>query len=337
MKALEKDRNRRYETANGFALDVQRYLADEPVQACPPSAGYGCGSSCGGTRGRCWRRSPGAPGAGGRHRRDDVGLVRAEQRAEGERQAKDTAEKRLAQIEKGTEVLGLGVPGPRPEGGGEGRGTLRDPAGPAAGGGGAAAGRRGRGRPAGRGPAPAPAGAYSLPSWATRSKPRRCSPRPARPGSGCWGPTTSIPLATKHNLAMAYRDRGKHAQAEQTVQGGAGGPRRPTGARPPRHPQHQAQPGLGCTWTRTARPAEPLLRRSGRSASPAARGRRPHDPPEQAQPGRAVHDRQGKYAQAESPAQGGAGVRTPRLGPGTPSSPSKARTPGLRSTRPAAR
>jgi tetratricopeptide (TPR) repeat protein len=40
MKALEKDRDRRYETANGFAMDVQRYLADEPVQACPPSAGY---------------------------------------------------------------------------------------------------------------------------------------------------------------------------------------------------------------------------------------------------------------------------------------------------------
>ena len=40
MKALEKDRNRRYETANGFAADVQRYLDDEPVQACPPSAWY---------------------------------------------------------------------------------------------------------------------------------------------------------------------------------------------------------------------------------------------------------------------------------------------------------
>ncbi len=40
LKALEKDRNRRYETANAFALDVQRYLADEPVLACPPSAGY---------------------------------------------------------------------------------------------------------------------------------------------------------------------------------------------------------------------------------------------------------------------------------------------------------
>ncbi len=40
MKALEKDRNRRYETANGLATDVQRYLNDEPVQACPPSALY---------------------------------------------------------------------------------------------------------------------------------------------------------------------------------------------------------------------------------------------------------------------------------------------------------
>jgi tetratricopeptide (TPR) repeat protein/tRNA A-37 threonylcarbamoyl transferase component Bud32 len=40
MKALEKDRNRRYESANGFAADIQRYLADESVQACPPSAGY---------------------------------------------------------------------------------------------------------------------------------------------------------------------------------------------------------------------------------------------------------------------------------------------------------
>jgi WD40 repeat protein/serine/threonine protein kinase len=40
MKALEKDRNRRYETASAFAADIQRYLADEPVQACPPSAWY---------------------------------------------------------------------------------------------------------------------------------------------------------------------------------------------------------------------------------------------------------------------------------------------------------
>jgi tetratricopeptide (TPR) repeat protein len=40
MKCLEKDRNRRYATANGLAADVERYLHDEPVQACPPSTWY---------------------------------------------------------------------------------------------------------------------------------------------------------------------------------------------------------------------------------------------------------------------------------------------------------
>src|SRR5207237_1652124 len=40
MKALEKDRNRRYESASALAADVARYLHDEPVQACPPSAYY---------------------------------------------------------------------------------------------------------------------------------------------------------------------------------------------------------------------------------------------------------------------------------------------------------
>src|SRR5205809_1461319 len=40
MKCLEKDRNRRYETANGLARELERYLNDEPVQACPPSVVY---------------------------------------------------------------------------------------------------------------------------------------------------------------------------------------------------------------------------------------------------------------------------------------------------------
>lgn len=40
MKALEKDRKRRYETANDFAADVLNYLADRPVEACPPSSFY---------------------------------------------------------------------------------------------------------------------------------------------------------------------------------------------------------------------------------------------------------------------------------------------------------
>jgi WD40 repeat protein/serine/threonine protein kinase len=40
MRCLDKDRTRRYETANALARDVDRYLKDEPVEACPPTAGY---------------------------------------------------------------------------------------------------------------------------------------------------------------------------------------------------------------------------------------------------------------------------------------------------------
>ena len=40
MRAMEKDRTRRYETASALARDVERYLDDEAVEACPPSTGY---------------------------------------------------------------------------------------------------------------------------------------------------------------------------------------------------------------------------------------------------------------------------------------------------------
>ena len=40
MKCLEKDRSRRYETANGLAADIERHLSNEPVVARPPSTGY---------------------------------------------------------------------------------------------------------------------------------------------------------------------------------------------------------------------------------------------------------------------------------------------------------
>ena len=86
MKALEKDRSRRYETANGFALDIQRYLADEPVVAGPPGgisatevrppppgAARGRrrvrGNSGGSSGRRCMARHPGDAGRGGRPRR----------------------------------------------------------------------------------------------------------------------------------------------------------------------------------------------------------------------------------------------------------------------------
>ncbi len=57
MKALEKDRERRYETANALAMDLQRHLAHEPVLAGPPSVGYRFGKFA--------RRNRGAVIAGG--------------------------------------------------------------------------------------------------------------------------------------------------------------------------------------------------------------------------------------------------------------------------------
>lgn len=40
MKSLEKDRGRRYESASSLSADIERYLSNEAVEACPPSAGY---------------------------------------------------------------------------------------------------------------------------------------------------------------------------------------------------------------------------------------------------------------------------------------------------------
>jgi serine/threonine protein kinase/tetratricopeptide (TPR) repeat protein len=100
MKALEKDRSRRYETANALARDVQRYLADEVVEARPPSAGYRVRKFARRHKGRVIAASlvllalvAGVIGT-------SWGLVRAERalraearRAEGERQARQQAQR----------------------------------------------------------------------------------------------------------------------------------------------------------------------------------------------------------------------------------------------------
>jgi tetratricopeptide (TPR) repeat protein/tRNA A-37 threonylcarbamoyl transferase component Bud32 len=104
MKALEKERARRYETANGLARDVERYLRDEPVEACPPSAVYRIRKFV--------RRNKGPVAAAvvvlltlmGGIVGTTFGLLRAERarvaaglRAEGERRAKQEAQEREAE------------------------------------------------------------------------------------------------------------------------------------------------------------------------------------------------------------------------------------------------
>jgi tetratricopeptide (TPR) repeat protein len=113
MKALEKDRSRRYETANGFAADVQRYLADEAVQACPPSVGYRLKKFVRRNKGPVLAASlvllalvAGVIGT-------TWGMVEARRRADGELKAKlqadekrKEAERNLAFARKGNEILG---------------------------------------------------------------------------------------------------------------------------------------------------------------------------------------------------------------------------------------
>lgn len=126
MKSLEKDRTRRYETANGFAADVLRYLSGEAVLAHPPSAGYLIKKFVRRYRGQVIAASmvfiallAGTAGT-------ILGLFRANRATEAERVAKEDAEeqkakaeaaavaeksikeqaqRRLAQIEKGIEII----------------------------------------------------------------------------------------------------------------------------------------------------------------------------------------------------------------------------------------
>jgi serine/threonine protein kinase/tetratricopeptide (TPR) repeat protein len=119
MKALEKDRARRYDTAGALAQDIRRYLNNEPVEACPPGAGYRLRKFLMRNKGRVLAAAlvllALLAGTGSttwamirewRARRDAESARLAEaRRAEGERRAKEEAQKRLAQVEKGAEIL----------------------------------------------------------------------------------------------------------------------------------------------------------------------------------------------------------------------------------------
>jgi serine/threonine protein kinase len=113
MRAMEKDRDRRYETADALGADVRRYLAGEPVLAAPPSRAYRLRKFV--------RRNRGAVAAAALVFAalllgvvgTSIGLVRADKarrgeiaRAEGERVARKQAELRLTQVKRANDVLG---------------------------------------------------------------------------------------------------------------------------------------------------------------------------------------------------------------------------------------
>jgi serine/threonine protein kinase/tetratricopeptide (TPR) repeat protein len=112
MKCLEKDRSRRYETANGLAMEVQRYLADEPVVAGPPSASYRLRKFVQRNKGPVLAAMLVLVALVGGIIGTTWGMVRAEwawqaegERAEAEKQANTLAQKRLRQVETGSDIL----------------------------------------------------------------------------------------------------------------------------------------------------------------------------------------------------------------------------------------
>ncbi len=112
MKCLEKDRGRRYETALGLARDVERFLADESVEACPPSAGYRLGKFIRRNKGTVLSASiillvliGGIAGTTWGLVRADRALKAEARRADGEKQARSDALGRLRQLETGNEIL----------------------------------------------------------------------------------------------------------------------------------------------------------------------------------------------------------------------------------------
>jgi WD40 repeat protein len=92
MKALEKDRTRRYDTANSLARDLQRYLADEVVEARPPSAGYRLKKFVRRHKGQVLAASLVLLTLIGGIFGTSVGLVQADRSAEEERSAKVAAQ-----------------------------------------------------------------------------------------------------------------------------------------------------------------------------------------------------------------------------------------------------
>jgi serine/threonine protein kinase/tetratricopeptide (TPR) repeat protein len=133
MKCLDKDRGRRYETANGLARDIERYLHDEPVEACPPALSYRLKkfarrnkgpvlaasfvllALCGGVVATAWQAVR-ATRAETRAIAESLEKERARQEAvasanqalaaaEQERKARDLAQRRLSQIEKANDIL----------------------------------------------------------------------------------------------------------------------------------------------------------------------------------------------------------------------------------------
>ena len=410
MRCLEKDRGRRYQTASALASDLQRYLADEPVEASPPSAAYRLRKLLRRNRGPALAASLVLLALVGGITGTAIGLVRAEQRAEGERRAKDTAEKRLAQVERGTEVLAAVIRDLDPTAEEKEGVTLRVLLGRRLG----EAARQLEGEAVGDPLVVARLqhvlgtslyelghreqaegvlvkacqtrerllGADHLDTAATKHQLAMvCRERGKfalaealcrevlavrTPTLGADHPDT---LTAQHHLAMVYASQGKDAPAEAlyrqvlaartaalgadhpdtlhsqhrlamlyrsqievrpgggAVPGGAGGPHRQAGGRPPRHPRHQGQPGRAVPFAGEVRPGGGAMQGGAGGPRRQARGRPPRHPHQPVPPGHLVPS-SGELRPGRGAAQGGSGGSHRQAGGRPPLHPQLPARPG---------
>lgn len=119
MKCLEKERSRRYDSAGALARDLERYLADQPVEAGPPSAGYRAskfirrhrgGVAAAGIAGAALFAGAGAAVWG--YVQAESHLIRAETEAHAAREARDEAERVTTFLSEMLESASPGEPGP---------------------------------------------------------------------------------------------------------------------------------------------------------------------------------------------------------------------------------
>ena len=430
MKCLEKDRTRRYETANGLARDVERYLADEPVEACPPGAGYRLRKFVKRNKGRVVAAGlvlvallAGMAGT-------TWGMIRAEQarqdavsaqfaeaeRAEGERRAKEEAQTRLAQIEKGTEILASVFRDLDPMAAEKEGVTLRDLLGRRLG----EAAQQLEGEAVGDPLVVARLQhvlGISLRELGHLEQAEGVLVKACRTRERLLGADHLDTVATKHHLAVLYRDQGKYALAETlfkevlavrtaklgadhldtvatkhhlavlyrsqrkyalaetlfqevlavrtarlgaddldtlatkhnlavlyrrpgevrpgrgAVQGGAGGPHRQAGGRPPRHPHQPAPPGRAVPVPGEVRPGRDAAQGGAGGPHRQAGGRPPRHPAHPERPGRAVL-RPGEVRPGRDAVQGGAGGPDRQAGGRPPRHPLQPVRPGHRCTAP---
>jgi serine/threonine protein kinase len=106
MKCLEKHRERRYETANALARDIQRYIADEAVEARPPSAGYRFSKFLHRNKGPVLAASVVVLALVGGIVGTSLGMLRAEQRRVEAEQARSREAEQRAKAEKARDRTG---------------------------------------------------------------------------------------------------------------------------------------------------------------------------------------------------------------------------------------